>query len=237
MKEPTRMTATGKTFKWMVQSHDRLNFSAFDEFVVIAEGFRVRLMGETLELSFEAASGPCSLGSAKALAEKYVETLRINLGMPLSLETEADRLKRTTPPLGLMRTISPNREDRSRVARAVREARNELLAPADEALRRCYDHLQDAREHMNTPNDESAHFAVYKAMEVLETHFGSQQRARVVLGNTVKEAKTAANKKRHIPEKVQQQPKASVGAFELATKVIRSYERHLLGEAHKKKEG
>src|SRR5262245_51007328 len=107
------------------------HLGASDEFVVVAEGFRVSMKGNMLELSFE-ASGTGSLHSAKALAEKYVEALRKRLGMPSTLMTEEEWLKRTTPPFPLMRTISTNREDRSHVARAVREARNELLASEDE---------------------------------------------------------------------------------------------------------
>jgi hypothetical protein len=92
----------------------------------------------------------------------------------------------------------------------------------------CYDFLQDAREKMNAHNDEGAGFATYKAMEVLEAHFGNEKLACAVLGNTFKKTKTAANEKRHIPKKVEKQPKTSIGVLELATTVIRSYERHLL---------
>ena len=77
-----------------------------DEFVVVAEGFRIRLKGSTLELSFE-ASGSCSLDSARALAEKYVEILAKHLGSHLSLITEEAFLIRTTPPFGRMTTYSP----------------------------------------------------------------------------------------------------------------------------------
>jgi hypothetical protein len=193
----------------------------------IAGGFRVRLLGVRLEMSFE-ASGTCSQDSAEALAEKYVEALRKCLGMPPHLMTEAEWLKRTTPPFGGMMTISTNREDRSRVARAVREARNELLASEDEALRRCYDLLQDAHERMHTPNDQGAYFAVYEAMEVLGEHFDNEKKAKAALGVIFKEAKTAANAKRHNQKKGQPQPKPSVVVIEMATKVIRNYERYLL---------
>lgn len=110
---------------------------------------------------------------------------------------------------------------------AVREARNELLASEDKALRRCYDYLQDARECMYTLNDEAAYHA-YKAIEVLEVRFGGERQAVAALGNILKKAKTAANQKRHIPEKGHLQPKASVGSVELTRQVIRKYERYLL---------
>jgi hypothetical protein len=230
------MTATGKTFKWMLWSPHGHNSGASDEFVVVAEGFRVRLMGDTLELSFE-ASGTCSPNSARALAEKYVEALRKCLGKPCSLMTEEDWSKRMTPPFGGIRTISTNREDQGRVASAAREARNELLASEDEALRRCYDSLQDARERMRLLDEKGAHVAVYEAMEVLETHFKSKKERVAALGNFHKEAMTAANTKRHILEKVKLHPTSSVGPIELATEALRRYERHLLVEERKKKEG
>ena len=70
--------------------------------------------------------------------------------------------------------------------------------------------------------------AAYKAIEVLEDRFGSQTKAVDTLGKIVKEAKTAANQKRHIPKKVQMQPKTSVEPVELARQVIQRYERYLL---------
>ena len=228
------MPSTGETFKWMLWSHDGHHFSASDEFVVVAEEFRVSMTGNMLQLSFEAASGTCSpdlaKALAKALAEKYVETLAKHLVMPLTLMEESEWMLRTTPPCRPMRAISANREDlsRVRVSSAVREARTELLASADEALRRCYDYLQDAREHLHTPSDQGAYFAAYNAMEVLKGYFGNEEKAIVALGNIFKKAKTAANAKRHIPENVQQQPKPSEGVVEMATVVIRKYERYLL---------
>lgn len=219
------MTTTGKTFKWMLWSPGGHFSAAFDSF--ITSGFRVQLRGNVLELSFEAL-GSCSQDSAEALAEKYVEALRKCLGVPPHLMTEAEWLKRTTPPFGAMMTISTNREDRSHVVRAVREARNELLASEDEALRRCYDLLQDAHERMNTPNDQGAYFAAYEAMEVLGEHFGNEKKAKAALGVIFKEAKTAANARRHNQKKGQPQPKPSVVVVEMATKVIRNYERYLL---------
>jgi hypothetical protein len=219
------MTTTGKTFKWMLWSPGGHFSTAFDNF--ITSRFRVQLRGIVLELSFE-ASGTCSQDSAEALAEKYVEALGKCLGMPPHLMTEAEWLKRTTPPFGRMMTISTNREDRNHVASAMREARTAMLTPEDETLRRCYDHLQEAREYMLLHNDEGAHFAAYKAMEALEMAFGGEVKAIAALGETFKVAKTAANSKRHIPEKVQRQPKASMPAVELVAGVIRKYERYLL---------
>jgi len=219
------MTATGKTFKQMLWFPGGRFSGSSDNF--ITSGFRVQLRGNALELSFEASS-TCSPDLAEALAEKYVEALRKCLGMPPHLMTEAEWLKRMTPPFGGMRTIFTNREDRSRLASAVREARNELLASEDEVLRRCYDLLQDAHERMHTPNDQGAYFAAYEAMEVLGEHFGTENKAIAALGNIFKRSKTAANAKRHHQKKGQLQPQPSVVVVEMATKVIRNYERYLL---------
>ena len=147
---------TSDWFLW--PSHGDLS-CASDEFVV--EGFRVRLMGDSVELVFE-GSGACSPGSARALAERYTEALRRRLPGAFVLITAEEFSARTTPPFGgMIIARSPRREDRDRVARAVREARNELLASADQALRRCYDYLQDAHEHTNTLTGEAA-YAAYK---------------------------------------------------------------------------
>ena len=67
MRETRRMTATHMTFKWMLWTHQKNVHGLSDEF--IAKGFRVRLMGSILEVSFE-GSGTCSPDSAKSLAEK-----------------------------------------------------------------------------------------------------------------------------------------------------------------------
>ena len=150
------MTATHKTFKWALWTHHGNVHGASDEFIV--EGFRVRPMGPTFEVSFE-ASGTCSPDSAKSLAEKYVKTLAKHLATALTLMTEAEWLQRTAPPFGKMTTFYSKREDRGRVVSAVREARNELLASEDKTLRRCYDFLQDALERMYTINDEAAYDA------------------------------------------------------------------------------
>ena len=81
---------------------------------------------------------------------------------------------------------------------------------------------------MNTPSDQGAYFAAYNAMEVLKGHFGNEEKAIAALGNIFKRAKTAANAKRHHQKKGQLQPQPSVVVVEMATKVIRNYERYLL---------
>jgi hypothetical protein len=219
------MTSTGKTFKWMLWPQEGV-FGASDEFIV--EAFRVRLMGNMLDLSFEGTS-PCSSAAASALAEKYVTSLGKRVVSPLALITEQEFLVRTTPPFGAMTTRSATREGRERIARAVREARNELLSAADETLRRCYEYFQDAREQINILDGKPAYEA-YKALEVLEARFGSERNAIAVLGKVFKKAKRAANEPRHIPRKglPQSRESASLESVELVRETIRAYERYLL---------
>jgi hypothetical protein len=197
-----------------------------DEFVV--EGFRVRLTS-SLELVFE-GSGVCCPDAARALAERYVEALRTRLPEGIfMLITMEEFLIRTTPPFGgMVRIVSQSREDRGRGARAVREARNELLAGADETLRRCYDYLQDASEEMNDPKGHLA-YSVYKAMEVLEERFGSSEAKTIkALGSIFKKTKRAANEERHIQEGDQPRSNVSGRSVEFARETIRAYERYLL---------
>jgi hypothetical protein len=178
------MKTTHKTFRWMLwPPHDNVR-GASDEF--IAKGFRVGLMGSALEVSFE-DSGTCSPVSARSLAEKYVETLAKHLATTLTLMTEDDWVLRTTPPLGRMMTLNIQRQDRGRAVRAVRNARNELLASEDRTLRKCYDYLQDALERVPPGNDEAAYDA-YKASEVLEERFGGEKKAVAALGTILKKA-------------------------------------------------
>ena len=223
------MTAPDKTLKWMLWSPPGIISGAFDEF--IAEGFRVRLMGNMLEVSFE-ASDTWSPDSANALAVKYVEALGKGLLMTPTLMTEAEWLQRTTPPFGGNTTIFSNQGDWSQVANAVREARNELLTAADVTLRRCYDCLSDAQVCMHAHKNNEAAYAAYKAIEVLENRFGGEGAAVKILGKKLKQAKTAANKERHIAEKTLSQPKSSIGTVELTKQVIQKYERYLLHQPH-----
>ncbi len=113
------MRATHKTFKWLLWSHQENVSGASDEFIV--EGFRVRLLGPTLEVSFE-ASGTCSPGSAKSLAEKYVKTLAKHLATSLTLITEEEWSQRTSPPFGKMMTVHIDRKDRGRVVNAIKKS-------------------------------------------------------------------------------------------------------------------
>jgi hypothetical protein len=180
------------------------------------------------KLVFEAPGIP-SYDAAKALAEKYVRLLGQNLAAPITLITEEEFLKRTTPPLGnfVMTNMPVARawEERGLSARAVKAARTELLADADESLRRCYDYLHEAIEEGKKLDGKPA-YAVFKAMEVLKERFGSDGKAGKVLGKVFEQTKQAANAERHIPKKNQPSPKGQ--PVQLARETIRAYERYLL---------
>lgn len=218
------MTTPGTTFEWNLYSLPESFQTAHDEF--IAEGFRIRLMGCILEVSFEAA-GTCSPDSAKVLAQKYVDALGKRLLMTPALLTEEDWLRRTTPPFQGNITISSNREDRDRLKRAIREAREELLATDDDVLRRCYGHLQDAREHMNSATNQTT-VSVYKAMEELKRAFGGEGKAVRELGNQFKVVGRFANVERHVVGKFEPMPQPSASLLGRALEVIRKYEQYLL---------
>jgi hypothetical protein len=101
-----------------------------------------------------------------------------------------------------------------------------MLASSDTALRECYNHLQES-DDASRPNE--AAYAAYKAIEVLIDQFGSEEKNAVnVLGKIVKDAKRAANQKRHISKKAQTQQKTSLDPVGSTKQAIREYERYLL---------
>ncbi len=213
------------TFKWSLYSFSESFQAMHDEFIV--EGFRIRLLGCILELSFE-ASGTCSPNLAKALAQRYVEALGKRLLMTPILMTESEWLIRTGPPYGGNSKIKSDKEDQDRIKMALQEARDELLVTGDEVLRRCYGHLQKAHEHMHADTDQTA-VSVYKMIEELESAFGdSEKNAEVALGCKFKKVKQQANKNRHREGKFD--PIGNPFALLLgeATDVVRKYERYLL---------
>ncbi len=223
------MTTMATTFRRMLwPPYERLSVS--DEFVAVAEGFRVRVgfTGNALELSFE-GSGTYSTGSAQALAERYVRAVK----WPVVLITEEEYRERTAPPFQgnmttMMTPLFARREDPGRV---IREARNEILASSDPALRRCYDYLQDAGERK-----EGAIFDLYKAVETIENALGGQEQAGRILGvaKEIDALKRAANEptgdERHAPKDPASTPSpAALGrARENTMAVVHAYEAHLL---------
>jgi hypothetical protein len=123
------------------------------------------------------------------------------------------------------RMTEPVRKER--VYQAVREVRNEMLAGADAALRRCYDYLQSARER-----GDDAIFDLYKVVETIENVLGGQEKAGQILHalKEIKALKRAANEptgdERHAPkDPASTPPPADLGqAWENTKTVVRAYE-------------
>lgn len=219
------MTQPPYIFTWMLVSPQRRNYStALDEFIV--GHFRVRLAGNRLEVHFH-GPGSCTPESAKALADKYVSALGKSPTMMAILLTKDEWLERTTPPLGRVVMIDCAQESRDETAKAVKSARNELLPDKDTTLRKVYDHFQDAREHVNPANDQTA-FSIYKALEEMEENIGGEEKAVTALGKRFKKAKRAANDKRHREGKFAPTPNPSTSLVALAEEVLREYEQYLL---------
>jgi hypothetical protein len=203
-----------------------------DEFVV--GKLRLRLMGNSLEVSFEGTSTG-SADAARALAERYVEALRRRLVTPLWLQTEEEFLARTNPPFGgMVQMISASREDCERTNRAVNEARNELLTNANPALGRAYDYLRRARQDSGMLHT-GAMFDLYKAIETIANALGGEAEAGRILGvlKEIKTLKKAANEptrdERHAPVDPAAPPApADIGrALENTLVVVRAYEAYL----------
>jgi len=219
-------TAGGKVFTWWFWPND--TFQASDEFVMTADCFRIRLMGSIVELSYEGSGNPTPT-SARELADKYAAILAKHLLVPVTLITNEEFATRTEPPFGYHNpALSRRYRNSDETAKAVRDARNEMLSSADKTLRECYDHMQDAFIALRASHSQTAAYAVYKAIEVLEDSFGGEHKATGVIGDILKKAKTAANQERHIAKKVQNQPKTSDHPVGLTQQVIRNYENHLL---------
>ena len=219
------MTTQANSFSWWFWPPYDVQ-QTFDDFVVVDDGFRIRLMGSRLVMSFE-APGICPPDAARSLAEKYVCSLARQLRTPLSLITDEEFANRTEPPLGHMsHHFASGSTSRVDGARAIREARNELLAATntDMALLRCYDYMQEA----HGASAAVAAAAEYKAIEVIEERFGSQSSAVAALGQVVKKAKTAANHWRHIPKQAPLQPKVTTEPADLTRQVLERYETYLL---------
>ena len=218
------MTAT-QLFEWFLWGAFANDLTgASDEFVL--HDFLIQLMGNTLHLTFEGA-GSAPDDSAKALAEKYVGLLGKRTGLALHPITIEEFLARTAPPMPSMNWHAQgwygrdSRESRDRVSRAMREARNELLASVVDTLRRVYDYLQSAAENQREPA-----YDAYKAIEVVEHAFGGREADAIkALGTVFKNAKRAANAPRHVPRPGQ--PPHSTDALTLARAVAHAYARYL----------
>jgi hypothetical protein len=225
---------TDRTFKWWLRILDP-NQMPSDEFV--ADGFRIKLGGNYLELSFEGSGAP-SADAAGALAQKYVGALQSSLGTPIQLMTDEQiKAHQALPPYVAMPIgHSATREDRERTFRAVDAARNKVLANADPALRRVYGYLRDA-QGPDGVFQKSATSDCYKAIETIENAFGGEAQAGQILGclREIKAVKRAANDptgdERHAPkDAAATPPRADIGqVFADTLAVVRAYEAYLFG--------
>src|SRR6266850_693881 len=133
------------TMWWYLDPNPPWSIHIQDEYVI--DGCRVRMGGNTIEVESD----------DKDLAQKVVGRieglLHRHLPDAYRVVAEEEFLRRTASgggmPVGMQshwwpRVTEPVRKER--VYQAVREVRNEMLAGADAALRRCYDYLQNARE-------------------------------------------------------------------------------------------
>ena len=190
--------AAGGLFRWMLWGFTEDYSCLQDEFV--AHGFRFRLMGNGLELAIE-HSEDRPADAARKLAEVYVETLSRFGVAHFSLITEEEFLERTAPPFRSQMTNVPvGRPERERVGRTVRDARNQVLASGDPWLRRCYDHLQNAREHAAraaAPDDKTAYHEAYLDHRGLGGAFRGREASRRCIGQDPSESQ--AGRKHEAP--------------------------------------
>jgi hypothetical protein len=199
---------------------------------VAPEGYRVRLLGSTLELTYE-GPGQSSPEAADVVAQRYVGLLRKYFPVLGTSVPEEHFLDRSAPPFGSQMTSGYHERDPRdplldprNVAAALKAARNEFLGnSSEEWLKRCYDHLQEARGEACKLNGEPGYEA-YKAVEVVVQRFGSEKAADAALGTDVNWAKRVANQPRHIREKAG--PPVTGDPVALAAEVVRAYERYLL---------
>src|SRR5438094_9544135 len=116
---------------WIIWPQEPVS-SANDEFM--AQGARIRISGALLTIQ---GKGLTEIQAGK-IADQYVKALRESLPGAMTLIT-MEHYKKMLPTF-IQSTFS--REDRIRVQRALRKARNSLLDSEDVTLRRCYDYIQ-----------------------------------------------------------------------------------------------
>ena len=216
-----------KSFSWILWPYHEYLTITSDEFIV--EQFRFQLQGNSLTVEVEQSEGEGLHAQARQLAERYIKWLGDYLGSPLRLKTIEEF--KSMPPR-MVTVTSPDHKETERIYRAIRKARNELLASGNPMLSQCYDYLQDAREHKG----ESL-FNLYKFIETIEHRFQGERNAIrcLKLGKELKFIKRLANEpvrdERHAPQRpdVVQCPSAAnrTHAMEYARSVLRSYEQYL----------
>ncbi len=218
------------TFSWVLYPHHEYLPVLADEF--IAGHFRLRLRGNSLHVEVEAPATEDAGLEARELAERYIKTLAKHLAIRLRLLTIKEF--QSLPPIGMTTIRGVRKEQHERIRETIRKARGELLALEDRTLRRCYDYLQDAREH-----PKESLFYLYKAVEAIEYEFTGARKAIKALGieAELKLVKKLANEpagdERHAPKTADttEHPKTTekARALESVTCIVRAYEQYLRG--------
>jgi hypothetical protein len=210
---------------WYVYPNPPESIHIQDEYVI--DGCRVRMGGNTIDVE----SGDKDL--AQKIVDGIVELLHRHLPGVYRAVAEEEFLRHTASDVGMPVGIQsrwPRMTEsvrKERVYQAVREVRNEMLAGADAALRRCYDYLQSARER-----GDDAIFDLYKVVETIENVLGGEEKAGQILHalKEIKALKRAANEptgdERHAPkDPASTPPPADLGqAWENTKTVVRAYE-------------
>src|SRR5712691_3403162 len=155
-----------------------------DEYVI--DNCRVRMGGNTIDVESD------NKDRAQGIVDRIGELLHRHLPGAYLVVTEEEFLRYSAVPFGTPLQWPGWREPvrKERVYQAVREIRNEMLAGADAALRRCYDYLQNARER-----GDDAIFNLYKAVETVQNAMGGQAQAEKILGveKAIRALKRTAN--------------------------------------------
>ena len=216
------------TFSWVLYPHHEYLAVLGDEFIV--KQFRLRVQGNSLQVDVEAPVKEKAEHEARELGERYVKTLASYLAIPLRLVTIEEF--QSLPVTGMTIIRGLKKEGQQRVKESIRKARGELLASEDTSLRRCYDYVQDAREH-----PEESLFYLYKAVEAIEDQVGGEREAIKALdiGDDLKLVKKLANEpardERRAPKSGEaikrRETTDKARALESATRVARAYEQYI----------
>ena len=221
-KQPMR-----HTFRWILWPNPDFG-GLFDEFYV--GSVRLCLLGNSLDLESEGDTKEEAAILAGQIAKKYSTALFRSIGS-LSRLVSMDEF--ASMPAQAINIKGPSKEELRRLTTAIRQARNDLLAFEEEALRRCYDYLQDAKE-----DEQKSVMLAYKLVETVQHFFGSEQKTCQALGirNDLKTIKRLANEpsrdERHAPNLRKPVEPLSldqrVEAVECARRVLRAFEMSLL---------
>lgn len=173
-----------------------------------APEWSLRLSGSYLEVMMDDPAAT-EERAREVVAEPYVAAFNESYSRPVTILTEREFIARSAlggrgPVLHTVAVVSADhRAEWSGLSRAVRAARNTLLGPKSEALRRCYGYIQDSRE-----DEEHVLFHLYKAWEVLSEALGGEKQATSKLGVSRKAIKrftgltsASSHDERHPPKR------------------------------------